>query len=108
MSDPTETVLFTEEKAGRRTIGVIVLNNPRALNALTLNIFDALEDRLFAWRDRDDLACVILHAESAKAFCAGGDVKALVMALLDPAGVATADEFFTAEYRRRLPDPCLS
>ena len=59
MSDPTETVLFREEKADGRTIGVIVLNNPRALNTLTLNMFHALEDRLLAWRVRDDLACVV-------------------------------------------------
>ena len=98
LSDPAETVIFTEEKAGRRTVGVIALNNPRALNALTLDMFRAIEGRLRAWRERAELACVVLHADSTKAFCAGGDVKALVTALLDQPGVAAADEFFTAEY----------
>ena len=95
---PAKTVNFTEKKAGHRTVGMIALNNPRALNALTLDMFHAIEHHLLAWRERSELACVVLHADSPKAFCAGGDVKALVTALLTKPGVQAADEFFSVEY----------
>jgi enoyl-CoA hydratase/carnithine racemase len=98
ISSPIEMVIFTEENAGNHAIGTIALNNSRALNALTLNMFRAIERQLLAWRERDDVACVVLHADSPKAFCAGGDVKALVAALVNQTGIAAADEFFTAEY----------
>ncbi|HVO93032.1 MAG TPA: enoyl-CoA hydratase/isomerase family protein, partial [Terriglobales bacterium] len=98
ISDPAKAVVFKEEQAGPWTVGVITLNNPRTLNALTLDMFLAIEHRLLAWREREELVCVVLHAGSAKAFCAGGDVKALVTALLSQPGVEAADAFFTAEY----------
>ena len=41
---------------------------------------------------------MVLHADSERAFCAGGDVKALVMGLLRDGSVEAAGEYFTAEY----------
>jgi enoyl-CoA hydratase/carnithine racemase len=98
LSEPTETIVFTEEIAGKARLGMIALNNPRALNALTLEMFQAMECQLLAWCERDDIACVVLHAPSPKAFCAGGDVKALVSALTRAPGIEVAANFFTAEY----------
>jgi enoyl-CoA hydratase/carnithine racemase len=40
----------------------------------------------------------VLHAPSEKAFCAGGDVKALVLGLQQQAGIEIAADYFTAEY----------
>jgi enoyl-CoA hydratase/carnithine racemase len=77
---------------------VIELNNHRALNALTLEMFQALEAKLLEWRRRSDILCVVLHAESEKAFCAGGDVKALVNRLNAIAGIEAAADFFAHEY----------
>jgi enoyl-CoA hydratase/carnithine racemase len=72
---------FAKQRAGQFAIGIVGLNNPRALNALTPAMFEALERKLLEWRERPDIACVVLHADSEKAFCAGGDVKALVTEL---------------------------
>lgn len=91
-------VMISEEKAGRFTIGHIVLNNPRALNALDLGMLRAMEGKLLQWRETEDVACVILYADSEKAFCAGGDVKALVTALRLDGTISPAREYFTAEY----------
>jgi enoyl-CoA hydratase/carnithine racemase len=91
-------LLFSEEPAGRFKVGFLTLNNPRALNALTLAILRALEAKLLEWRSREDIACVVLHAESDKAFCAGGDVKALILGLQSGNESAIAGEYFTAEY----------
>ena len=92
------TVAFSEEKSGRFKVGYVALNNPRALNALGLEMLRAIEGKLLEWWQDDDLACVVLYAESEKAFCAGGDVKSLVMALQREGTIAAASDYFTTEY----------
>ena len=57
-----------------------------------------MEAKLLEWRQDEDLACVVLYAESEKAFCAGGDVKSLVMALQRDGTLAAALDYFTTEY----------
>lgn len=89
---------FRLEKAGRHTIGLVELNNTRALNALTLGMFQAIEEQLLAWEAQPEIACVIFHADSDKAFCAGGDVKALVSELKTSGLLECAAEFFAIEY----------
>ncbi len=96
--DPTTTANFLAKKAGRYAIGVIELNNPQALNAVTLQTFHAMEKQLLAWRTEADIACVVIHANSDKAFCAGGDVKALVNLLNEKSGMQIATDFFATEY----------
>ena len=102
MTNPTDEasdeITFVEQKAGGHAVGIVSLNNPRALNALTLAMFKALERKLLEWRERPDIACVVLQAESAKAFCAGGDVKALVTRLQSSSSLQAAAEFFLHEY----------
>ena len=89
---------FRLEKAGPHTVGLVELNNRRALNALTLGMFQAIEEQLLAWEAQSEIACVIFHADSDKAFCAGGDVKALVSELKTSGVLECAAEFFTIEY----------
>src|SRR4051794_26451911 len=92
------TLRITEENAGGYKIGVIALDNPRALNAVDAAMFNGMEAQLLAWRGRDDIACLVLHADSGKAFCAGGDVKALELALEREGSIGIAIEYFTYEY----------
>jgi enoyl-CoA hydratase/carnithine racemase len=91
-------LLFSEEAAGRFRVGFLTLSNPRALNALNLATLRAMETKLLEWRNREDIACVVLHADSEKAFCAGGDVKALISGLQSRKEPAIARDYFTAEY----------
>lgn len=101
MTEPalqTTAILFTEHETPTGAIALVELNNPRALNALTLEMFQAMERRLLEWRRRSDIACVVLHADSDRAFCAGGDVKALVTQLNASAGIEAAADFFAHEY----------
>jgi len=93
-----DTLTFAEQRAGQFAIGIVGLNNPRALNALTPKMFEALERKLLEWRERPDIACVVLHADSEKAFCAGGDVKALVTEQGDSSSLQLATAFFVHEY----------
>jgi enoyl-CoA hydratase/carnithine racemase len=97
-SGTRSSVICSEVKAGAYRVGFITLDNPRSLNALDLNVFEKMEAALLQWRRRGNIACVVLHARSEKAFCAGGDVKALVSGLLNGPGIQMGAEFFTAEY----------
>jgi enoyl-CoA hydratase/carnithine racemase len=91
-------LICSEEQAGKHRLGIITLHNPRALNALDLNMLRGMETKLLEWRRLRDIACVVFHANSDRAFCAGGDVKALASALTDNAGIQTAIDYFTTEY----------
>lgn len=61
-----------EGKAGR-----ITLNRPKALNALTYPMANAIEAAMLAWRDDPAVALIIIDAEGERAFCAGGDIEEL-------------------------------
>ena len=98
MDNPLPRIVFSEDNSGQFKVGYIALNNPRALNALDLGMLRAMEAKLLEWRQDKALACVVLYAESEKAFCAGGDVKSLVMALQREETIAPARDYFTTEY----------
>ena len=94
----TSTLRFAEQSVGRFSLGIITLDNPRTLNALNLAMLRAMRDQLLEWRERESIACIVLHAQSDKAFCAGGDVKSLMTSLRGSGKMAAAREYFTTEY----------
>ncbi len=57
-------------------LGVITLNRPEALNALTLGMCHAIESQLHAWRNDAAVKAVAIKG-AGRAFCAGGDIRAL-------------------------------
>lgn len=57
-------------------LGVITLNRPEALNALTLGMCHAIEAQLLSWRDDREVKAVTVRG-AGRAFCAGGDIRAL-------------------------------
>jgi enoyl-CoA hydratase/carnithine racemase len=75
----------------------------------------ALDARLAAWEEDPRIVCVLLRGAGDKAFCAGGDVRALRAALVQdpsPAPHAAAQAFFSEEYRldyriHRYPKPLI-
>lgn len=88
-----EDVLF--EIQGRA--GIITLNRPKALNALTRAMCVAIHDQLKAWEADPAVKLVIIRGAGDRAFCAGGDVVSM-----HRAGRAGSDEyegFFFDEYR---------
>ncbi|WP_088328741.1 enoyl-CoA hydratase/isomerase family protein [Lacimicrobium sp. SS2-24] len=95
-------VIFNKIKTqSGKVIGHARLNNPKALNALSLPMIEALLPTLLAWREDDDVALVVLDGAGQKAFCAGGDVVAMYKAMQSEPGETPAlvEEFFTREYR---------
>ena len=57
--------------------GVIVLNRPRALNALTLKMVRLMAAALDDWERDPGVTRVILRGAGERAFCAGGDIRHL-------------------------------
>lgn len=94
MSTPTEKSLDIVFMVENR-VGIIVLNRPAALNALSFEIITAMLAQLTAWQTDDGVAWVLVKSSLPKAFCAGGDVRALYDLDGDLASAAT---YFEAEY----------
>jgi enoyl-CoA hydratase/carnithine racemase len=88
-----QDVLFSIENGHGR----IVLNRPQALNALTLEMIDAMAAQLAAWEMRADIKAVIITGAGDKAFCAGGDVKAVREAKLR-GDMGLLEDFYRREY----------
>ncbi len=83
------------ESRGRA--GIITLDRPRALNALTHGMILALGQALRDFAADEGVAHVVLRSAHEKAFCAGGDVRA--MAELGHGGHAEmARAFWRDEY----------
>lgn len=100
MSDDAP-VLVTEQPAASGALGLLTLNAPGSLNALTLTMVDELQAALDRWRDDDAVRAVFIAGAGDRAFCAGGDVQALhASAVKTPGGPCEyAEAFFAREYR---------
>lgn len=54
--------------------GLITLNRPQALNALTWDMCLAIEAALDAWRNDPEVTLIMIDGAGDRAFCAGGDI----------------------------------
>jgi enoyl-CoA hydratase/carnithine racemase len=79
--------------AGR--IGVALLNRPAILNVIDMDLIKALSHRLEIWRDDPAIAAVLVRGAGERAFCAGGDVRAVYAHRGDDAFM---DEVYRVEY----------
>ena len=74
----TDAALEAEALIERRGgAGVIVLNRPRALNALTLTMVRLMAAALDDWERDPRVTRIILRGAGERAFCAGGDIRHL-------------------------------
>ena len=86
-------------------VGVITLNRPKALNALSLEMVRSLMTALTRWRDDPAVLAVMVQGSArvqadgsagARHFCAGGDIRFMHEAGMS--GDLSIDDFFTEEY----------
>jgi len=68
-----QEILFERQGAA----GIITLNRPQALNAVTHAMVLALRTQLDAWANDDAVTRVIVAGAGTRAFSAGGDIKHL-------------------------------
>ncbi|NCT83948.1 MAG: enoyl-CoA hydratase/isomerase family protein [Comamonadaceae bacterium] len=82
-------------------LGLITLNRPQALNALSLGMVRDMTTLLRHWAARPEIQAVAVigagREGKAPAFCAGGDIRFFHQAA--HAGDPALDDFFTEEYR---------
>jgi enoyl-CoA hydratase len=81
----------------RGPLAVVTLDRPQALNALTLAMVAELDRGLRAWADDPTVGAVVIRSAGGRAFCAGGDIRALYDA--GRRGDPYVRDFYRAEYR---------
>lgn len=100
----------TVEKIGRA--GVIVLDRPKALNMLNLQMIEVVASALDAFEVDPAVELVILRSNDKKVFCAGGDM-CRIRELCVAGCYDEAEHFFRSEYDLNLrissyPKPYIS
>ncbi|NKG21250.1 enoyl-CoA hydratase/isomerase family protein [Paeniglutamicibacter terrestris] len=90
MSEPE--VLF----AVRGTLGVITLNRPRAVNALTATMATAMLETLLRWATDPAVHQVLVRGSGERGLCAGGDIVAIYRDITS--GGQETEEFWSTEY----------
>ncbi|WP_028115912.1 enoyl-CoA hydratase/isomerase family protein [Ferrimonas senticii] len=95
-------------------IGIATLNSERSLNALSLAMVQSLSEQLAHWAADPQIVAVWLQGAGEKAFCAGGDIRAIYDSQRSHAGELDQQvtDFFTQEYQldyqlHRYPKPLL-
>jgi enoyl-CoA hydratase len=76
--------------------GLITLNRPKALNALTHAMCLAMRVQLKDWAVDPAVKSVVVQGAGEKAFCAGGDIRSLYES--GKAGTSYALDFYRDEY----------
>lgn len=102
-SAPSSSELLIERLPTQngKCIGLVTLNAPASLNALTATMISQLLYQLQHWRTDDQIACVVLRGAGERAFCAGGDITHLYQAAVtaDGSPAPANEQFFEQEYR---------
>ncbi|MBV8118705.1 MAG: enoyl-CoA hydratase/isomerase family protein [Alphaproteobacteria bacterium] len=107
MTENSEEILFG--RAGG--VATLTINRPQALNALTLTNYRRIAPALAAWAADPKVRVVVVSGAGGRAFCAGGDVRAVHEA---GRGISDARDltatFFREEYQlirdiHRFPKP---
>ncbi|HVV28254.1 MAG TPA: enoyl-CoA hydratase/isomerase family protein [Rhizomicrobium sp.] len=80
----------------RGALGLLTLNRPAALNALTHGMVRTLSMQLAAWAGDDTIRAVAIQGAGERAFCAGGDIRAVQQAVA--AGSDAGARFLHDEY----------
>lgn len=78
-------------------LGVIALDRPEAINALSLDMIEAISATLLQWQENPGVRAVLFEGRGERGFCAGGDVRAAVREINEGRPDA-ARAYFAAEY----------
>ncbi len=106
----SDDILFGREGG----VATVTLNRPQALNAFTLGMYRRFDPVLRGWSDDPGVHAALIRGAGERAFCAGGDVRAIAEAGRGISGDrALTSIFFSEEYaliRRihRLAKPYLA
>ena len=95
----------------RNQVAIITLNRPAALNALSFRMLGELREALRRCAADTGIRAVVLRGAGDRAFCAGGDIRALYQSFQESRSEHL--EFFIAEYAldyslHRYPKPYIA
>ncbi|KPF93414.1 enoyl-CoA hydratase [Novosphingobium sp. AAP83] len=79
-------------------VGILSLNRPKAIHALTYGMVQAMVTALLEWRGDDGVGAVLIDHAEGRGFCAGGDIAFLRNSALNDGG-ASGRKFFHDEYQ---------
>lgn len=100
MSEPVKVSCHPTEEG--HLIGVLTLDSPASLNALSLPMIRILQQTLTRWEQDPAVVCVLLQGAGEKAFCAGGDIRSFYHRKQEASEEELfeyARDFFEQEYR---------
>lgn len=107
MMDRDKEILFE----ARNHVGFVTLNRPAALNALSYAMVLEMYAQLQEWAQDSSIYAVVVRGAGDKAFCAGGDVRAVHASFTSSSSMHR--DFFASEYRldyfiHRYPKPYIA
>jgi enoyl-CoA hydratase/carnithine racemase len=85
------------QSSNHNFLAKVKLCRPKALNSLNIAMIDRLQSFVYDWDKDPQMRLVFFSADGAKAFCAGGDVRALYDAKKE-SKPSVFSEFFWKEY----------
>src|SRR5690606_30240777 len=93
-------------------LGLITLNRPRAINALTHTMVTMIDDALSMWESDDAVTTIAITGAGERGLCAGGDIASLYEAA-KAGDTAAAADFGFDEYHLnarigRYPKPIVA
>lgn len=94
-------------------LGMIELNRPRQLNALTGAMIDGLAEVVAAWRADASIEQIVIFGAGERGLCAGGDVAELRAGIVADGHIGGAERVLGSEYRldatwAELPQPVVA
>jgi len=95
----------------RQHVGYITLNRPAALNSLNAEMIGLMHAALKRWEHDPNVAAVVVRGAGEKAFCAGGDIRAVYEDLIanDESYLNFFyEEFELDQYIYRYPKPYIA
>jgi enoyl-CoA hydratase/carnithine racemase len=105
-------VQIEERPCTEGRIGVITLDAPTSINALTETMVEDMQSALDQWAMDEQVCLVLLRGAGERGFCAGGDIRRLYDSMTGNGDPATPIRFFSKEYRldytiHRFPKPVI-
>src|SRR5437016_6700132 len=106
----SDDILFGREGG----VATVTLNRPQALNAFTLDMYRAFDPMLRGWADDPEVHAVLIRGAGGRAFCAGGDIRAIyetgrgISGDRDLTAVFFREEYELIRRIHRFPKPYLA
>jgi enoyl-CoA hydratase len=90
------------------SVGILRLNRPKAINAVTLEMFHDIDKALDVFEADPDIAVILLEGAGERGLCAGGDIRALWESSKikgDLGKILWRDEYILNARIKKLPKP---